>query len=314
MPLDEFREGVIAAISSNRDTGSPFAVGSLIQQQGFGLSEDQDIFAAGDLDELMQRDAASLEAAGYTVRPGRSFDGFRECLVMKPLIGTTTLQWTHGLVSEFYAPVPDPQFGWRLHFADLAVNKALAAGSRMMKRDFVDLWMLDRHVIPLWRIACAVPGKDPDFNPFSVVEEISRNWHFAKGRGDERVDVTIDISMDQMGPELRNSLHEARLMLRETDPAHYGRLQVGGGGKPVTGRDSENDGKWVAPHRGGALPAFEGIDSEMIVGLIAEYGPDGSRHTEARMEGEGNAADNFRNPFTIPCPIKPTSPRGSRKK
>ena len=178
---------------------------------------------------MVERDATALEAAGYTVRRGRSFDGFRECQVMKPLIGTTTLQWTHGLVSEFYAPVPDPQFGWRLHFADLAVNKALAAGSRMRKRDFVDPWMLDRLVIPLWRMACAVPGKDPDFNPFSIVEEISRNWHSAKGRDDDRVDVTIDISMDQVGPGLRNSLHGARLVLREIDPVHYGRLQVDGG-------------------------------------------------------------------------------------
>ena len=277
MPLDEFQKGVIAVISRNRGPGSPFAGGAVIQQHGFRLSEDQDIFAAGDLDVLMQRDTASLEAAGYNVRPGRSFDGFRECQVMKPLIGTTTLQWTHGLISEYYGPVPDPRFGWRLHFADLAVNKALAAGSRMRKRDFADLWMLDRHVMPLWRMACAVPGKDPDFNPFSVVEEISRNWHFAKGRDDDRVDVTTDISIDEMGPGLRNSIHESRLVLRDVDPECYGRLQVDDAGQPLLGREVSSGGTWKAPRPGGALPAFAGMDSEMIAGLIAEYGPEGSR-------------------------------------
>ena len=266
----------------------------------FGRAWIRTFFSVGELDDLVKRDTASLEAAGYTVRPGRSFDGFRECQVMKPLIGTTTLHWTHGLVSEFCAPVPDPLFGWRLHFADLAANKALAAGSRMRKRDLVDLWMLDRHVIPLWRMACAVPGNDTDFSPYSVVEEISRNWHFAKGRDDDRVDVTIDISLDQMGPGLRNSLHEARLMLREIDPAHYGRLQVDEGGEPLTGRDLEKGGRWTAPRRGGALPAFEGLDSEMVAGLITEFGPGGSRHTGAKMEGEGGTAGNFRNPFTVP--------------
>ena len=30
---------------------------------------------------------------------------------------------------------------------------------------------------------------------------------------------------------------------------------------------------------GGALPAFAGMDSEMIAGMIAEHGPEGSRHT-----------------------------------
>ena len=284
MPLDEFQKGVIAAIRSNRDARSPCAGGSVIQQHGVRLSEDQDNFASGDLDELVQRDTASLEAANYTVRPGRSFDGFRECLVVKPIAGTTTLQWTHGLVREFYAPVADPLFGWRLHFADLAVNKALAAASRMKKRDFLDLWMLDRHVIPLWRMACAVPGKDPEFSPFSVVEEISRNWHFAKGRDDDRVDVTIGMSIDQMGPSLRNSLHEARLILQKINPAHYGRLQVDNAGNPVGGRKQEEGGMWVAPQRGGALPAFEGIDSEMIAGLIAEYGQEGSRYTARTTE------------------------------
>ena len=279
MPLDEFQKGVIAVISSNRDARSPFAGGSVIQQHGIRLSDDQDIFAAGDLDELMQRDAASLDAAGYTVQLRRSFDGFRESLVMKPLIGSTTLQWTHGLVREFFAPVPDPKFGWRLHFADLAVNKVLTAGSRMKKRDFVDIWMLDRHVIPLWRMACAVPGKDPDFSPFSVVEEASRNWHFAKGRDDDRVEVVIDVSIDRMGPDLRNSFYEARSILREIDPSHYGRLQVDADGHAVASRHLVAGGTWITPRRGGALPSFEGIDSEMIAGLIEEYGREGSRYT-----------------------------------
>lgn len=279
MPLDEFQKGVIAIISRNRGPRSPFAGGAVIQQHGFRLSVDQDIFAAGDLDELVRRDAASLEAAGYSVRTGRSFDGFRECMVMKPMIGTTTLQWTHGLIREFYAPVPDRQFGYRLHFADLAVNKALAAGSRMKKRDFADLWMLDRHVMPLWRMACAVPGKDPDFSPFALVEEISRNWHFAKLRDDDRLEVTIDITIDEMGPGLRNSLHEARLILRDLGPECYGRLQVDDSGGPVTDRKIKEAGYWKAPRAGGALPAFADMDSEMIAGLIAEYGPEGCHHT-----------------------------------
>ena len=48
MSLDEFQKGVIAVISRNRDPGSPFASGAVIKQHGFRLSEDQDIFTAGE--------------------------------------------------------------------------------------------------------------------------------------------------------------------------------------------------------------------------------------------------------------------------
>ena len=62
------------------------------------------------------------------------------------------------------------------------------------------------------------------------------------------------------------------------------------------------------------VAGIEGIDSEMIAGLIAEYGQDGSRRAGAEMEGEGGRSEGFRNPFTIPDPSCPPPPRDSRKK
>ena len=172
MPLDDFQKNVIAVVSRNRGPESPFVGGAVIRQHGVRLSDDQDIFTseARLLDDLVRADRLALEAEGFTVHQidtGRS--GFHECRVMEPMIGVTTLQWAVGLIREYFAPVPDPQFGYRLHIADLAVNKALAAASRMTRRDFVGLWMLDRHVMPLWRMACGVPGKDLRRNPFSLV-------------------------------------------------------------------------------------------------------------------------------------------------
>ena len=288
MPLDEFQKGVIAVISRNRDPGSPFAGGAVIQQHGFRLSEDQDIFTAGEepLDKLVQADRTALEAAGYSVRPARSYSGFRECKVMKPMTGTTILQWTVALAREFYAPVPDRQFGYRLHLADLAVNKALAASGRMRKRDFADLWMLDRHVMPLWRMACAAPGKETDLNPFSLIEDASFNWSVTVRRDNpgDQMTLTTEVSLEEIGEGLRKAMREARLILRDVDPECYGRLQVGDAGQPLLSREITNGGTWKAPRPGGALPAFAGMDSEMIAGLIAEYGPEGSRYTGETAE------------------------------
>ena len=281
MPLDEFQKGIVAIISSNRDPQSAFAGGSVIQQHGFRLSDDQDIFASGDgrLDDLVHADLSVLEAAGYTVRKTRRFDGFRECLIGKPMVGSTVLQWTAGLANEYFAPVPDPLFGYRLHFADLAVNKALAAGSRTKIRDIVDLLMLDRHLMPLWRMACAVPGKRPDLNPFFLVERMSHNWDLAVRRNtaDDRLVLTDELSLEEVGAGLLASLDEARMKLRDASPECYGRLEVNGNGQPVVNRGITSGGKWKAPRPGRALPSFEGIDSEMIAGLIAKYGLEGSR-------------------------------------
>ena len=302
MPLDEFQKSVIAVVSRNRDSGSPFVGGAVIQQHGFRLTEDQDIFTAGDeqLDDLVQADRAALEAAGFAVHPRRGYSGFRECTVVKPMTGTSVLQWTAALAREFYAPVPDPQFGHRLHLADLAVNKALAAASRMKKRDFVDLWMLDRHVMPLWRMACGAPGKDTDLNPFSVIERISFNWSITARRNDpsDWLVLTVDVPLEEIGGDLRNAMRDARLVLPDVQPEHYGRLQIDEAGRPVVAREITQGGAWKAPEPGGALPAFADADSEMIAGLIAEYGPEGSRYTGSPTEEAFE--DSASGPFDIP--------------
>ena len=273
MPLDEFQKGVIAIISQGRDPGSPFAGGSVIQQHGVRPRPDQDIFTVGEepLDRLVQADRLALEAAGYTVRIRRSWSGFRECMVVKPMIGTTLLQWTAGLAREYYAPVPDPLFARRLHFADLAVNKAIGAAGRMRKRDFVDLWMLDRHVMPLWRMACAAPGKETDLNPFSLIERASLNWSVTIRRADpgDILTLTADISLEEIGEGLHLAMREARLILPDVGPECYGRLQVDASGRPLLSRAITAGGSWKAPCSGGAMPAVAGMDSEMIAGLIA---------------------------------------------
>ncbi len=279
MPLDRFQKEVVEVISAERDHSNPFAGGSVIQHYGFRLSDDHDILADGAsrLDQLMQADCASLEAAGFTVRQTQAYSGFRECRVMKPTVGTTTLQWTAGIASEFYAPVPDPNFGWRLHFADLAVNKALAAGARMKMRDFIDLWLLDRHVLPLWRMACAAPGKNTDVNPFSLIKAISYNWSMTVRSNDleDPILLSMGMNLEGVGTGLRQAIREAQLCLPDVRPEHYGRLQFDQDGNPVTDRNIIPFGTWQAPRPGGALPTFEGTDSEMIAGLISEYGLQG---------------------------------------
>ena len=75
MPLDSFQKDILRVIASNRDASSPFAGGAVIQRHGFRLTDDQDVFTAGDPDPVMRKDVEMLEAHGFDVSPGRAYDG-----------------------------------------------------------------------------------------------------------------------------------------------------------------------------------------------------------------------------------------------
>ena len=283
MPLDDFQKEILKVIRHNRTASSPFAGGAVIQQHGFRLTDDQDIFTAGDPEPVMQLDAQALRTAGFTVEETKSFGGFRECRVTKPGTGTAVLQWTQVLSLEYFAPVPDPVFGQRLHFADLSANKTLAAVGRVAMRDFIDLWMLDRHVMPLWRMACAASGKFPQEAPLSLVEMISRNLVPAVARDtyEAKVLTTADLPEGEPTAGLRAAIDKARKILSRMPGECLGKLQLDGNSRPVLSLEPMETGEdsWVRPKPGGAMPAIEGMDGEMIAALVAEYGEHGSRFT-----------------------------------
>ena len=315
MPLDDFQLGIVSALRNSRDERSPIAGGAAIQCHGFRLTDDLDIFVAAEaLDEIARQDKKILESAGYLVVPKEPYAGFRECRVSKPMQGTTIIQWARGLMCEFFKPVPDQLFGFRLHHADLAANKALAAGSRTKFRDFIDLWMIDKHVIPLWRVACAAPGKDTKFNPFSLVEKIARNFHMARTDQVQQFTVTNEFSTEAMFHGLMDSIDEARTVLPKVRPEHYGRLELKAHDQPELSRQITNGKRWAAPDLGGSLPSFEGVDSEMIDRLISEYGHGGSRYTGKSPDSNGFGvgrrpeSNALEDPPEIPAPFDSPQP------
>ena len=71
-------------------------------------------------------------------------------------------------------PARDPLGGFLLHDVDLAVNKTLALAGRDEPRDFVDILFVHERVLPLGALVCAAVGKDPGFNPLSLLELLKR--------------------------------------------------------------------------------------------------------------------------------------------
>ncbi len=185
MPLTKFQRTVLGLIVGNRSETSHFAGGLVLNatDDSARFSHDFDMFhdAIEDLALASERDVQTLEAAGLEVikvnrdasweMPG----SFRKAIVKGPN-DQVELDWAHDSAFRFFPIVPDPLLGWRLHLFDMAINKALALSARTETRDYVDIVELGRRY-PLEAILWAACGKDPGFNPLSLLKMVIR---FAK--------------------------------------------------------------------------------------------------------------------------------------
>ncbi len=126
-------------------------------------------------------DLAALEHAGLAVRRRQSWsDTFRRAIVMA---GTDSVEidWAVDAAWRFFPLIADPLIGWRLHDVDLACNKALALGGRSETRDLVDILAWERR-FSLAAIVWAACGKDPGFNPLSLLEQMRRSARIDPGQ------------------------------------------------------------------------------------------------------------------------------------
>jgi hypothetical protein len=126
-------------------------------------------------------DSTALEQAGLTVRRTASWsDSFRRAVV-SDAAEVVEMDWAVDSAWRFSPPIEDPVMGWRLHDIDLACNKALALAGRSETRDLIDILAWDRH-FGLSAIVWAACGKDPGFNPLSLLEQMRRSARIDPGQ------------------------------------------------------------------------------------------------------------------------------------
>ena len=182
MPLTAFQKEVMGVLAGNRSESSHVAGGLVLNasDESARFSRDFDFFheAVEDLVSTSERDVKALEAAGFEVRKVER-DGewsktvsFRKAHVSRGG-DKVELDWAQDSAFRFFPIVPDDLLGWRLHLFDMATNKALALSARMETRDYVDMVELTRH-FPLEAIVWAACGKDPGFNPLSLLRMMIR--------------------------------------------------------------------------------------------------------------------------------------------
>jgi hypothetical protein len=235
MALTQIQKDIMGTIAGNRSDSSYLAGGLVLNMDWPRLSDDIDIFH--DTDEEIgasaDSDISRLRADGFKVSIEVNVYGCIEASVGRAN-ERTLVQWMSESKTRFFPLVRDKEWGARLHAADLAVNKVLAASLRSKARDYVDLIMIDRHMGPLGAIIMAAAGKPPHFSPVRIADEIRRKGlsvsdeSYLSVRG-----LPAEISPSVIRDELISALDRAEQYLHKAPPEIVGILATNEIGNPV---------------------------------------------------------------------------------
>ena len=214
MPLSRLQSDVLRRLAAQRNPEIDVAGAAALNRDGGRFSQDIDIFH--DREEAVARaaeaDAALLAADGFALHWLRREPGMHAADVRRRN-EATRLEWARDSDFRFFPAVPDDLFGYRLHVADLATNKALAAAGRREPRDVLDLLFIHEKHLPLGAVVWAAVAKDPGFCPENLIAEIRRN---ARYLADDYAGLDLPEPVDaaSVSRRLRAALDEAEIFVR----------------------------------------------------------------------------------------------------
>ena len=179
MPLTAIQQSVAEILRRHRSEHNYVAGGSILNRDWSRLSDDMDIFLddRNRLPHSAEYEFETLRNAGYSVELTTDSDLVVEAILRKDG-EETRVQWfdDEDTCRRFFPAQDDSEFGYRLHDADLAVNKVLCAARRhSAARDAVDLVSIVEFYAPLGPLVWAVSGKAPDMAPPSTLRAIRAN-------------------------------------------------------------------------------------------------------------------------------------------
>lgn len=216
MATTAFQRGILRLLApSRRERESYVAGGVALNTLLRAPRRSQDIDLFHDTREAvaasMAADRLQLGDAGYDLKMLREAPTFGEAEVRREA-ESTLIQWAQDSAFRFFPLVEDEELGLALHPFDLATNKALAMAGRLEARDWVDLLTSIDRIQPLGYLAWAACGKDPGFNPLSLLQEMRRSGRYPQAvldrldLGDERLDAGV------LGERWRQELSSAETL------------------------------------------------------------------------------------------------------
>ena len=264
MPLSKIQTEVLRLLASHRDPESYVAGATALNRNAPRYSGDIDVFQ--DREERVASaamdDAQALERAGYEVRWLRQLPLVYAAEVSRRS-ASTRLEWVVDSDFRFFPAMPDETFGYVLHPADLAMNKAVAAAGRREVRDLVDLVTIHNAILPLGAVIWAAVEKSPGFTPEGLIAEIRRNANYPAAEW--RALVTSEpLDPQAITATLRQALEEAEGFVSQMPTDKMGLLFLKSGQvvQPDPGRLEEY--QTHAGRRRGQWPASAEISAAML--------------------------------------------------
>ena len=180
MPLTRLQSQLLRMLADQRSPDSYVAGAIALNRDGPRFSADIDIFQDSDerLAAIAENDVAIIVAAGFKVTWLSARGGGKRAALVSGLDEQTQLEWVADSDFRFFPAQADELFGYVLHPADLATNKAAAAADRRVPRDIVDLVTIHDRILPLGAVIAAAVGRFPGTTPEEMLAEIRRHSTF----------------------------------------------------------------------------------------------------------------------------------------
>ena len=265
MPLTGFQSKVLQILARNRDEGSYFAGGVVINWDGPRISKDFDLFHDREerLAAAVARDETALLQEGWVVEWAVRMPSFHRAVVRGPG-GDLLLEWALDSDFRFFPIEADPLFGFRLHIVDIATNTILAAAGRRAARDVIDLLTVHDTVLPIAYLAWAAAAKDPGLTPYLILDELMRTGRYQQSELDELATST-PLDASAVNTRLRRLVEGGRILIARLPPDDVGCLYLDANGKAV----AADPDRLASFHRhfgsrGGHWPTSSALLSEML--------------------------------------------------
>jgi hypothetical protein len=268
VPLSNLQSDILRALAARRSPESYVAGSTPLHRDGPRFSGDIDIFH--DREERVAlaaaEDASILTEVGFTVAWLRREPGIYAASVARHG-ETTKLEWVRDTDFRFYPAIPDALFGYALHLADIATNKALAAAGRRAPRDALDLLYIHERHLPLGAVIWAAVGKDPGYSPENLLAEIRRNARYHADEY-EALAMATPIDAGEVARNLRAALDEAEAFVRAMPAGKEGLLFLKDG-QPI---QPDPAALKAVSERAGSRQGFWPSSSEIGTAMLERYG------------------------------------------
>ena len=266
MPLGKLQSHLLRLLASQRSPDSYVAGGIAINRDGPRFSADIDIFHDGDdrLAAIADSDAALIAAAGFPVTWLSRQGTGKRALLVTGLGEQTRLEWVADADFRFFPAQKDELFGYVLHPADLATNKASAAADRRVPRDIVDLVTIHDRILPLGAVITAAVGRFPGMTPEEMLADIRRHGTFT---AEEFQALAMESPIDprRMHKRIKAMLDAAGDFIALLPSEAVGLLFLDETGKPVQPDPAAPDHhRRHAGARRGHWPSSSGIGTAML--------------------------------------------------